>query len=123
MTTGGLDDLHRISQTGLDRDLAELRAVARDVDAVRAEIAALEREMTAQKAYSAEFALQYEGWLVWATRRRRALNEDLARRRAMLEVRKEAARKSFGRTQVLADLMAEAKDRARQKRARSGRTG
>ena len=123
MTTGGLDDLHRISQTGLDRDLAELRAVARDVDAVRAEIAALEREMTAQKAYSTEFALQYEGWLVWATRRRRALNEDLARRRAMLEVRKEAARKSFGRTQVLADLMAEAKDRARQKRARSGRTG
>lgn len=123
MTAGGLDDLHRISQTGLDRDLAELRATAREVNAVRAEIAALESEMIAQQAYSTDFALQYQGWLVWATRRRRALNEDLARRRAMLEVRKEAARKSFGRTQVLADLIAQTKDRARKERAQSDPKG
>ena len=97
--------------------------MAREVNAVRAEIAALESEMIAQQAYSTDLGLQYEGWLVWATRRRRTLNEELARRRAMLEVRNEAARKSFGRTQVLSDLMAEAKDRARQERARSSRSG
>lgn len=94
------------------RDLQILRfgQAARACSDTRARLVDLDssaRAPTAEDPMLAQAALRHERW---ADRRRVALNSVLATRTALLLVEQEAARKTFGRANVLARLADPARD-------------
>lgn len=92
--------LERIARACLDRDLAELKAVAEGRNALQARLAGLEPAAAPglDPLTAARIGATHQ---IWADARRAEINIALARSTADWLERREEARKSFGRWQVL----------------------
>ncbi|MGA0539503.1 hypothetical protein [Neotabrizicola sp. VNH66] len=96
--------LTRMADLLFEARSAELRRAAEARDAVRAQISALLRPVAEEDRQNPAMMRQAMIYESWASVRRSELNAQLARRQAEWLQGMEAARRAFGRNQVLARL-------------------
>ncbi|MFA5581812.1 MAG: hypothetical protein WDA25_07655 [Paracoccaceae bacterium] len=106
-----LRDLARLSRMILDAELEKLRRASEAVTAKTDAIAALHQEKQGQISDSADPAMIAGAgarWLEWMKGREAQLAQERAVAAATREARLHAARRAFGRDQVLSQLAAKA---------------
>lgn len=104
-----LHELARLSRMILDAELEKLRRASEAVTAKTDAIEALRQEKQAQTRASGGLIAGAEArWLDWAKAREAALAQERAIAAAAREARLHAARRAFGRNQVLSQLAAKA---------------
>ena len=117
-----LQDLCRVTEALWLASGQELRGAVAQVNALEAQLAALEAQRAEALRAAAADPAQYahlSKWLRWADQGRKRLNRALARARITLEIEQKKARRDFGRTQAMQRIRQDLDTADRRRRAKA----